>query len=338
MKLKQAVAAVAGAFCVTAASAVTIQLPSGAINAASLDWAETSFLAQGGISAIGAFQQTQGACPSNACDFNVFTHGKVTGYNDGTTSGLQIPGINTGFELTMVASFTETVTLVTGAIEQGFASFSAIPNSGFLQLYLDDVANASDLGGTGFNDGKLILVGRLTNAPSGNFTVTQRDPTLNLDNAPAGDDDWGGQQTVDGFGSQANLVFEVLGFDQTVFTGGISSLSILFENVSIALPFESVDPSRCFSPGGGRGPGGIGSDFVSTTCGDGEGLAGILPVLGTVNGGNDSEQVIGEDFMAQTDFNSPLRSESIPEPGSIALLAGALLAGGAFTRRRRQKA
>ena len=46
----------------------TTNNPAFVINADALDWAQTSFLARGGVSAIGAFQLTGGACPFNFCE------------------------------------------------------------------------------------------------------------------------------------------------------------------------------------------------------------------------------------------------------------------------------
>ena len=52
----------------------------GEINADALDWAQTSFLARGGVSAIGAFGLSSGTCPAGVCEFDVMIHARLTGF------------------------------------------------------------------------------------------------------------------------------------------------------------------------------------------------------------------------------------------------------------------
>lgn len=329
MKLKKVAAAFALAFgASTAALAVPIAVPGATFNADSLDWSPTSFLALGGTTAITKYLSGQGSTT-----FTVYTHSKLIGYIEGTEAK-SLPAGSTPWEITVVASFQEQVTYA----EAGFARFRAVPNTGFIQMYLDTSPDSNFLAGTGFNDGRLILTGLLNSNPSGNFTV--EDTALALLDQSSNGDDWGGQQTVTGFGSNSNLPFTVTGFDGSVFTGGIATLSMFFENVSIGLPFVSVDPSKCYMPetaGGGetRGAGDVGSSFATISCGDG--LAGISPTLGFANGGviPGTTQPFGPDFIAQSDYNSPLRAERIPLPGTLGLLGLGFASIGLVARRKR---
>jgi len=317
MLLKKIFVATAMTFGVASAAfaGVLIKPDANTYNVTSIDYPQTSFLADNGIQAITNFQAGSGST-----SFNVYTHAMVSLFN-----GVQPAGITSGaYEITMVTSFTETVT----GVLPGFAQFSATATSGFYQLYLDTSPNANNLTGTGFNDGKLIAVGALSNSPNGNFTLQTcaGGGTVLLDGFGA--DDWAGQQTVCGFGSNNALDFAISAFDPTVFINGVSNISLNFSNISIALPFAQVDPSKCFSPSEGRTGADVGNSQTSSNCtATGNGLT---PGIGAINGVN------GPDFMAQTDYNSSISGTYVPEPGSLALLAGALLAGG-FASRRREK-
>ncbi len=280
------------------ASAVTIVTPNGAINADAIDWNYSSFLAEGGVDAVTNWT------PNNQTDFTVYSHAKMTTYSNGPNSGISPAGINTNWEITIVTAFDEAVTAVLPG--SGLASFQGQATSGFFRMYLDTAPNANDLTGGGFGDGSLIASGTLSNNPAGNFTVTDTTP-VDLDQYNG--DDWGGQQTVSGFGSNNTLVFDIDTFDSSVFTGGLTSLSILFNNVSMGVPYLQVDPSKNF------------------TAADGTLFA---PQIGALNGSS------GPDFLAQTDFNSALRA-TVPVPATAALFGAGLIGLGALARRKQQQ-
>lgn len=307
MILRKLTAAVLLGFAaVGSAGAVAIVTPNETINADAIDWTQTSFLAVGGVDAI------QNFTTPDSTSFTVYTHAKMTTYSDGSTSGISPAGINDEWEITIVGSFEESVQSVGGAT----ATFEAQATTGFFQMYLDTSPDANDLAGTGFNDGTLIAVGTLSNSPTGLFLVTSADGVL-LDQF--NDDDWGGQLTVSGIGTNADLAFAISAFDATVFTGGISDLSIVFQNVSMQVPFGTVDPSMLFSDELGRGATDVGDDFTSS--------ATIAPNIGGLNGAS------GPDFLAQTDFNSAVRA-AVPLPATAALFGIGLIGIGALARRK----
>jgi hypothetical protein len=109
-------------------------------------------------------------------------------------------------------------------------------------------------------------------------------------------------------------------------------------NISIGLPFNSVDPADCFNANAAFG-GAIGTTNASVcNAVHVNGLlnpatqpgTGVIPSVGLSNGVLSAG---GLDFVAQTDFNSPV-SFGVPEPGSVALLGVSLLSMALGLRRK----
>jgi len=304
--------------------------PAPAINLGTLDWGPTSFLALGGNTAIANFLGTGGTCPAGSCNFSVLTQARLIGTLDPSGNVNTPLGIAAGsFEITMISRFTETVT--SANVAAGTATFTASHLApSYIEIYFDSAPNAHDLTGFGFNDGRLILTGTLANDPSGIFLVTDF-AGVALDQHGA--DDYPGQLTVTGTGSNTNINVNVTGQDPTFFIQALAALGIQFANISIALPFISVDPADCFDTAHGTA---IGSTGNLSTCDNVhvlgpysfQGGPGIIPVTGPINGLFFS----GPDFVAQTDDNSPV-TFATPEPGSLALVGLGLL-GAALGLRR----
>jgi hypothetical protein len=349
VKKTKLIAAVALAFACTGAQAALFDPDGGGalgtINVGAFDWSPTSIFADEANTAIANFVATQGSCLTASCTFNLYTHARVIGFTDPNGVPIVVPGLNTTFELTMIARFTEVVTGVgdlNGGLPGGqVATFATVSSSpGFLEIFFDSSPDSVDVSGSGFNDGRLILSGTQIGDATSLFTITS-ETGVPLDGSPNGND-YDGQLTVSGTGSSDNLPVDNLSQDFAFFLQQLEAFGITFANISLGLPYISVDPSDCFT--GAASGVGVGNNSAGAGCDPAhiDGLMsaqvpapaapGILPVIGLVNATSPSA-LGGPDFVAQTDFNSPLRA--VPEPGGLALFGlglGALWLG-TFRRR-----
>ena len=323
----------------------------GQIVATSLDWAPTSFLALNGKNAIGAFL---GGGTGSAIEFDVLTHAKLTAYNDAAGDAQTLPGF--GGEITVVSRFTERVTAASAA--NATASFQTT-GAGWVEIYYSAVANSNALRGANFNDGTLILRADGVSLANGSFTVNTTKQIVLLDQSGNGNQygptDVGApntgvmgsdQLTVQGEGSQGSISFGGgaggIQLDGNFFKTSLRDFSLMFQNISINLPYGSVDPSDCFNPTKRAALGtGFTTQCNATNHTDGTYAAnklansddgGYVPVVGDVNGLFTGP---GGDFVAQTDFNSAVTG-TVPEPGMLALLGLAFAGLGVTTMRRRR--
>ena len=243
-------ALVASAFAVSGsaiAAPLTFDLNGGAaggqIVASSLDWAQTSFLALGGATAIANKVSNDMFGTALSTTFDVLTHAKLTGYNDGAGVTRSLPGSFAG-EITVVSRFTENV--ISADPVNSSAGFRTT-GVGWVEMYYSATQNSSNLTGSNFNDGTLIMRAEGVGLTNGNFTVD--DPTA-VDMDGFGAQDYTGQKTVSGFGSQGAIRFGSRGIalDSSFLQTAIVDFSLFFNNISIGLPFQTVDPSDCFNP------------------------------------------------------------------------------------------
>lgn len=316
---------------------------SGPLLIGAFDWGPTSIFAQNANTAIAAFTASQGACPATSCQFNLYTHARVIGFLDSNGAALPNPaGLNSAYELTMIARFTETVTAVGTLGGNPIVQFATVPTApGFLQMFYDNSVDAVDVSGSGFNDGRLILNGTQVGSATSQFSITNPTPVA-LDQAGA--NDYTGQLTVSGNGSSGNIPVNALTTDGTFFITPLDAFGVTFAQISLGLPYISVNPSDCFT--GAAQPAIIGGPNAALGCSPahinglmavniGELPPGIVPVIGLVNATAPSATG-GPDFVAQSDYNSPLQG-AIPEPGSLALLGLSLglfgFFGGGLRRR-----
>lgn len=344
-------ALVAGAFAVGGsayAGPLTFNLDGAGnvIVANSLDWAATSFLAKGGVAAITAFDA---GATGSALNFDVLTHAKLTGYVD--ANNVSVPGLPAGFagEITVVASFQEKVVAVAG----NQADFQTT-GAGWVEMYYSATPNSDSLRGSNFNDGRLIMRANGVSDSGGLFRVTNS-TGVNLDGAGA--QDYAGQLTVSGFGIQDEVRFgtDSIFLDSNFLQSTVIDFSMLFENISIGLPYRSVNPSDCFNENQGAAADGsitnhtasglvsqcnafvsaldphhVNGTYADNVIADGND-GGYVPIVGTTNGLFSTSP----DFVAQTDFNSAVTG-AVPEPGMLALLGLAFAGLGVTSVRRRR--
>jgi hypothetical protein len=301
-----------------------------------LDWNTTSFLAKGGMDAIRNF-----LAGSGSTTFDVYTHAQLSAFQ--TTSGaISPPGLNSSYEFTMIAGLGMQVTAVTvipNLPNAGIATFSSTPggllsngSNPFLEIFHDTTPDSVALSGSGYgsaNDTLVLRAGAVTNQSDGIF-LSFSGSTSPLD--LAGANDWPGVNTVTGTGSQTVLEFGDFSFVNTdYFTNGLPGFalsldSFAFANVSISLPFTNSDPSDCFNLSG---------DFCSADLPGAPRLEADGPVIPNVGPVNGLLTGFAPDFLAQTDYSSPLRTQVVPVPAAVWLLGSALAGGLTVTRRRR---
>lgn len=200
----------------------------------------------------------------------------------------------TPFEITVVGSVTEAVTNVNNT--PGRAVFRVAGTQapgGFIELYYDGSQNADALQGTGYNDGTLILRGQPTppNPDVGSFALSNPQPgTLrNFDLFGTNDYTTGGNTTtISGIGAttmDVTITYVDPAFFVAPGTGNTARQvrigDIISLDISHAVPFDKVNPSRKFT---GAANSGTGSGPTPAAT----------PRIGATNGAN------GPDFQAQS--------------------------------------
>jgi hypothetical protein len=295
--------------------------------------------------AIQDFATSGGVCTGTAtgCEFSILSHARLTSVTvAGEAQPVTPTGLNTTFEITSIWSVTEKVTgiLPIGG-QQTLAAFLVEDNQpAFMQVFYDDDPNSRPLTGHGFNDGTLILDSDMVLSQTGTFTVTSDTP-VDLDQTGDGNQ-YPGQETIEGGGGQNGpFAFGNLTQDTSFFKSQLDTFGFAFNNISQVLPFDTVNPSDCFTPSAQAVA--VGSDNPTGQCADvhtagtyaaqgADPNGGYLPVVGGVNG-SFPVTALNPDFVAQSDYNSPLSAAAVPVPAPLALIGVGIL--GLALRRRR---
>jgi hypothetical protein len=211
--------------------------------------------------------------------FQLYFQATVVGALDSSGNSVNLPGLNTSYQLTAVSSFTEVVTDVN--LAGASVTFALAPTQAadsFFELYYNPSVVANNLAGTGFNQGSRILFGRpsasLPNSSNFALSLVQPSPLPPLDSFDP--DNYPGISSVDGLGSSL-LGANVVSLDASFFVSPVLQLSF---NTNTSTPFDRTNPSGLFvGNSGGAAP-------------------TIVPNVGPVNG------IVGPDIEFQADSNS----------------------------------
>ncbi|NMG31717.1 hypothetical protein [Aromatoleum evansii] len=214
----------------------------------------------------------------------LLTHAKLGNFLDANGKPILGTGLNSNYEITFVARAGQLGALINTTTSLYSFESGVLPN--FFEVYWDDQRDASDLDGTDFNNGTLIMTGTIT-ALSANFSTTSITPVL-LDQFGA--NDWLGLSTGSGVGG-GKVVVEVVFANPDFFPDPDQQPKTVFFNTSQILPFLQVDPSK---------------HFTNTPFGGG---APIAPVLGAVNG---LATAGGKDVIFQADSNMGVTLIGVP--------------------------
>lgn len=253
-----------------------------AIDVGAFDWTVNNALIEGGNPAGGVTTGTQ---------VRALTHARMGSLLSPSSQVIALPA---GTEFTMVSSHG----LVVSVSGPGFASYSYDPTQdSYFEMWVG-APNSNPLAGTGYNDGKRIMYGKVTNA-AGNFLNFGNVVQFDQFPSPA-DNNYPGQITVDGVGG-ASISVQILAADPDYFPGMtpqvIDTVKAFFNGV-VKLPFNEVDPSGLFTGADAGFP------FVGSPVPD------VLPNLGPVNGGL---QTADRNFQLQADTNQSFEiGEAVP--------------------------
>lgn len=246
-----------------------------------------------------------------------YGQGSLGTFNDsnGAISGL---GLNSNYEWTYVFGAQENAFTTTNPFGISTAYFQTVGGGdNFFSVYYGP-KNASDVNGTGFTDGKLVMSGTIrADAPTdlaGSFTRTNS-TLVALDQN--GTNNYTGIKSTQGTGSTkltADLAYVNNDFIKTAFNQMVITLDTFNSQ-----PFDKINPSSCFTAGDGTTVNGAGPNNAGGTC---------ISSIGAING------VSGPAIMFQTRATVDFNYTSVPEPGSMALAGAGLLSLLGLRRKR----
>lgn len=250
-----------------------------------------------------------------------YGHAALANFNDLNGNSIGGLGLNSSYQWTYVFGSLENAVFTPFPMGGGLASFESTGGGdNFFRVYFNSGLTASNVNGTGFTDGTLVMEGNilpanpLTGFGYGTFLGTSAtggalDQNV-VDNYAAY-----GLTTTTGVGT-TNLAGQLTYVNTDFIKSAITDITLSL-NTFNSLPFRGTDPSSCFTDASGSPVvNGAGPNNAGGTCANG---------IGTENG-NDGPNTM---FMtrASSDFN-------VPEPGSMALIGFGLLSALGLRRKR----
>jgi len=221
-----------------------------------------------------------------------------------------VPGLNSTFQITEVATYTEVVTSFNAAT--GTATFAIVPSANNrANIYFNNAVVFNDAAGTGFTAGQIIMSLNPSSLNGSNFTATGTTKEFNTTGA--------GKTTssglaVNGSGSTSLNAGVITPYNASFFQppSGTPILTSSIVSSNITSFFDSVSPSLLFT-----------NLFNNTT---------FTANIGAINGTS------GPDIQFQVSGFTQSFDTVVPEPASVAMtLIGLGSVGlGSYAARRRR--
>ncbi len=172
----------------------------------------------------------------NAADpvYTQYAQGRLAGILDANSQRIPVAGLDTAFEITIVAQYEGTASAFGNMVSLGLDG----GGTNFVRMYYDDTPDASDLTGAGFDDGLLIYEGQVTDA-FGSLMFSTADPVL-FDQFVV--DNYGNQATRRAIGA-LDVTSDVSDTHDDFFKSTVVAFGV---NTVNKTPFAEVDPSGAF--------------------------------------------------------------------------------------------
>ncbi len=232
------------------------------VQAGAWDWTPDNLLITSAIPATSSGSHTL-----------TFFHGSLSNLNDSSGRYVTVSGLGQKYELTFVAGFEGLGHKFSQVPNLFFQEIDSSGSVNFFRLYWDPNRNASISGGTGYNDGLLILSSRFE---SFDLSISARGTQGPLDEYLV--DDHPGQKSVVQHGAAQGRI-QVTSYNPAFFPNG--GPAVIDINTGLWTPYRQTEPTAAFVDADNRL---------------------VVPNLGKINGQS------GPDIQLQTDVNMSMEA------------------------------